>query len=166
MRKFLSAALILCLMFLFGGCAAQTEAEPLETRVSVRGDFKITLSSMQSVYQSGENPELELLVEYIGEGDEVTIYRGDPIGIIEIKTPDGDMATKTPDGEPAGYIIHDILMTDVIRKSEPVSIKWNADLFAELEKGDYIAEAYVSFGTDEKLNDSIECTLELPFSIQ
>ena len=171
------AALFLLFLFL-SACGAQESGGPVSASAT-QGDFKITFTSAQSVYDADSlDPEapldLEVRVDYLGREEEVDISHGAFIGNVYLYNAEDTVPTFPTEG----YATYSTL-----RSGQPTIETHTGAMEYEhmggLPAGKYTAEAYVSFhvlpcdwsdwlssGASFSDCEKIEASFELSFEIR
>lgn len=171
----------LLLLFL-SGCAKEANG-PVQVSETV-GDFKFTLTSLQSVYDAAsldpESPlELEVRVDYLGQEEFVHIWSGAFLGDTRLYfagEATSILAGPNKDGKQIPYDTDLVEYKHSLEPDRPLVELHDGSLeyehLGELPAGAYTAKAYISFSLEDnegeipKDSEEIEATLELPFEIR
>lgn len=129
------------LLMALAACAPVSEVNDGGTSdISSDGTFEISVYTDKDVYGKDEAVLCWAVVEFIGEGDGVTIYSSDPLVGFGIK--DG----KYFDG---GYAVNDVLITTEFKKDEPETYEYSKSGGWSAE--DPNAEFYKEFYAEKEL---------------
>lgn len=144
MKKFLFVSAVILAILSLMACAPSMGPIPPGTGDAWAhnndGTFEIKLYTDKQDYKEGEPVTCYATVEYVGEGDSVTIYSSDPLVGFGLKD------DKYFDGK---YVVDDVLITTQFNKGEPVTYEfvksgsWSSD--------DKNAEFYERFYNEKQL---------------
>lgn len=169
----------------------KNESDLVESR-EVYGDFQLTIRSEQPEYQADrftKNALFLLELEYIGAQEEIQIYHGEPLAMIDFETEDGKSIL--------GTCVLDVGIYDILKKGEPYQValygeelatelKWAEELKVyltedevpeyierdavengSLKPGKYRAVAYVNFSVEgEDREESYNLKLPVEFDVR
>ncbi len=163
--------------------------EPVENQEIYEDEFRLTLRSEHPWYQRSrftKNALFTLELEYIGEEEEIQIWHGDPLAMIDIETEDGRCLW--------GFVSYQVKKASVLKKGEPYRLEINGETLGKwlkwleeeggfsfsngelsegyagaedvlengsLKPGDYHAVAYVEFSTDDNQETERDWNLKL-----
>lgn len=140
-----------------------------------QGDFRVTFTSAQSVYDSADlDPDkplhFETRVDYLGGEIGVWISHGAWLGRVELYTAEGERIIDRYDGfvGTPSYLTQDYLRWSgaVIEKSYG---RTEYHLVGPLDPGKYVAKVQVEFSyaqSQDERGESLAFDLEVPFTIK
>lgn len=173
-----AAPLLLCLLLFLFGCGVSGGSDPVQASAE-QGDFRATLTSARSVYDSDSlDPEapldFEVRVDYLGQEGEVPIFYGADLGYIALYNEEGiDIL------EDYGLCFPLYAQYGTLGPDKPFVQSFTGDqayaLLGELSAGSYVAKTRVSFSVVEgglleadlrNPKEKVELDLELSFEIR
>lgn len=168
---------LLAVSCLLSGCAGNKKNEEIINTMkstAVVNDFKITLFTEKAEYEDKElkgekKPfDYKLVLEYIGEKENETIWHESSIGGISLLNPEGECIVEN--------LYFSIAQSSILNQNISITVdEWNGkreiEETGELEKGVYTVKAYVGFSAGEDFDDKehlkkTECVLNLPLVIR
>ncbi|MBH1942092.1 hypothetical protein I5677_14415 [Mobilitalea sibirica] len=156
--------ILISFILILSACSKSNEEKEYDNIVVGTDDlFELKLYVDKSTYAKDEIIFCYATLEYIGEGDSITIYSSDPLlgfGLKDDKYFDG------------GYIVNDVLITTTIYKGQ--TIKYDYAKSGGWSGDDPNAAFYEKFYSDKNLvlptgkyeiSAAISCSLEMEDSI-